>query len=266
MPGMARTIRITFIISLFIFMGSSLAAVMPNEITAVTHEFEAVYSPMARKLNLRLKFVYKLNSPVNNVTGIRQDDSWVITFYGGMMNQPTLTKEGLRLIVCHEFGHILGGEPSWTHSNNPFSNSNSGQPDYYAASLCMKLILANQKNDEFYRSRSFDKNLEKACSERFHIKHDVLICLRTVEAGLELSQLLAELLRFVPPDFLTPDQTQARVLKEGHPSPQCRLDTFLAGALCNGHPGSANAYEMNEFVKVCDKGVSQRPACWFPRN
>ena len=68
---------------------------------------------------------------------------------------------------------------------------------------------------------------------RFDIcrKKDQDLCYRTAMAGKSVADLLATLGKQDLPSFLTPDENRVTRTYNSHPKAQCRLDTYLSGAL-----------------------------------
>jgi hypothetical protein len=65
---------------------------------------------------------------------------------------------------------------------------------------------------------------------------DEPLCARAVDAALVLSAFYADNRRLAHPRLDTPDLAQVPFTLKVHPSPQCRLDTILAGLRQQGRP------------------------------
>ena len=91
--------------------------------------------------------------------------------------------------------------------------------------------------------------------------------MRSAMAGLALGRTLASVggADWKQVDFKNTDRSVVAQTFESHPQAQCRLDTYLQGALCQ-MPATANftndprkgACTPDRFL---NKGV--RPACWY---
>lgn len=225
----------------------------------ITEEIVKVYKPIAEIDGHSIKFRWLLDKPTRNITGNLEGETWLITIYGGLLFHPKMTYEAFRVIMCHEIGHIIGGEPTF---HEPPS-SNSGQPDYYATMICMKLLLEDKDNSNFANEK-VDKVLQERCAKTFSDKKDHFLCIRSGMASLELTGLLSALhSRSKPPEYGTPSSNVVDVVQSSHPETQCRLDTLLAGILCTVKPIGKYSSEANDMNKLCARGVSSRPRCWF---
>ncbi|GAB4420954.1 MAG: hypothetical protein OHK0056_31630 [Bacteriovoracaceae bacterium] len=76
---------------------------------------------------------------------------------GGTARIEGMTRDAYAAIVCHELGHILGGEPRQSISGAEWSSA-EGQSDYFAASNCLPRYFSMKgvKKDEL------DLRIEKA--------------------------------------------------------------------------------------------------------
>jgi len=135
-----------------------------------------------------------------NALAARQGEVWEIHVYGGLLAHPELTDDEIILVLCHELGHHLGGAP--TASRGGWSAC-EGQADYWSGQFCAQLLD------------------------------------NPTSAALSLARLYARSAGGWP-ELETKDPLVVKRTFYGYPSPQCRLDTLLAGFL--GRP---------------------RPACWF---
>jgi hypothetical protein len=160
--------------------------------------------------------------------GALQDDSLVyVRIFGGMVRTPEMTEDIYALILCHEIGHMIGGEPyqdipgaEWT--------SVEGQADFFAASVCLPRYF---------------KTLEPSLSAD-------LIQQRIELAGLgflQLSQKYATSNQEPVSLEKTATEVATELNRHSYPSDQCRLDTFKAGASC------------------LTEATCRAPACWLPR-
>lgn len=135
-----------------------------------------------------------------------------VHIYGGLAALGT--EDVLALVICHELGHLYAGVP---YSDEHNRMSVEGQADYWATSECFSQVVPLLE------------------------KRDGTIEDRGVEAALVLTAFYADNRNLSHPDLLTPDTTVVTQVLRTHPSPQCRLDTYVAG-LYN----------------------TSRPACWMP--
>jgi len=186
----------------------------------------------------------------------------VIKIMGGMARHPEMTRDGLLLIVCHELGHYMGGTPKALRGNSGKLSWSSveGQADYFATSKCLPKIFKNQsENREIIKSVP-GKNLRKAQSKCG--KEDAQ-CIRVAMASLAVSKVFHSLGEFEQyPDLDKNDQTVAYVIEDGHPSPQCRLDTFLNGINCKSK--HEVMFDLKDpTIGACEGDRANRPKCWY---
>lgn len=143
----------------------------------------------------------KWEDPRINALASRTENVWEIHVYGGLLQHPDLTDDEVFLILCHELGHHVGGPP--LASRNGWASS-EGQADYWSAKNCGHLVRSPH------------------------------------QTALRLTQMYASSLMQPSPDLSITDPTKVERTFYGYPSPQCRLDTLLAGF----------------------KGL-ERPRCWY---
>ncbi len=183
---------------------------------------------------------------------------------GGLGHIPTMTIDSLALAVCHEMGHYLGGAPKFTSQSGNWK-SVEGQADYYATSKCLKKLFYNRPENRAAFSQQpayLKKKIEKIC--------DSYLCARIVAAGYHFAQTVAYVQaenRLPSLDFK--DLNSLQYILQDLPGTQCRLDTLVAGAICNVSVGedfdpvdvSAGACMADGLDPKEAKGA--RPSCWF---
>lgn len=164
----------------------------------------------------------------------------------GLLEAPKLTEDSLRIILCHELGHLLGGDPrqdppvDWTgpiaHDGRTYISS-EGQADYYAVSSCFPKLLMGGAAEQ--PKPVVGLNVVSQCDESWGANSfRSIICMRAIRAGYDFLRLSFDF----DISFDAPDEFISPVLIRNHyPSRQCRLDTFISGSLKN----------------------KSRPPCWF---
>lgn len=159
--------------------------------------------------------------------GAVQDEHTVsVRIFGGMIRTPEMTEDIFAAILCHELGHILGGEP---YQDILFAEwaSVEGQSDFFAASVCLPAYF--RKLQPTASSRDLRSRIELAAF-----------------GFLQLSQKYATANQ-EPVSLANSAPEVARVLnRHSYPSDQCRLDTFKAGAAC------------------LTEATCRAPVCWLP--
>jgi len=91
--------------------------------------------------------------------------------------------------------------------------------------------------------------------------------MRSALAGKRLASYFAHKRHTEMPSFSTPEQNTVAITDMGVPSPQCRLDTYFAAALCNPENREVNSQDDLNQPWLClessELSVTLRPKCWF---
>ncbi len=170
------------------------------------------FSPLAHQDGRELVIYSDYDSHWPQAFARRWDTDQVL-IHGGMAGLPGTTEDSLALTLCHELGHLYGGEP-YSDSHNRISAE--GQADYWASMLCFPQVLA------LLPKRTPSRASLKMCE-------DNIDCARTLDAALVMTAFFADNRRIPHPEVTTPDESVAHEVLLTHPEPQCRLDTFWAG-------------------------------------
>lgn len=155
-----------------------------------------------------------------------------VMLWGGFVRATKMTLPALEATICHEFGHLLAGQPKQrfpvegsTEREEHWSSA-EGQSDWFAATVCLpKLYRARGLSDDETQSRVIQAGLDFAMFSHLHF-----------DSASPLPSL-ATLAKEVP----------EATLHTAYPSLQCRLDTFHLGARCSNPRQSC----------------PPRPRCWF---
>lgn len=195
------------------------------------HEIHALYFPMSQDLGRPMEIFHDWKMPYFSAWASNLDQVFKINFWGGFARLPSMSIETWEFVVCHEVGHIVGGEPM---EDNKLLNdfSAEGQSDYFAITECLPHYYRTFARTQFDRSRSTKFELE-TCNKRYKNTIDQNICLKTLKAGRDFSHILRESGHTDDPtSYHTPAPHTDETIDSSYPSPQCRLDSFLTGALC----------------------------------
>lgn len=173
------------------------------------------------------------------------------------------TLRAFRLGLCHEVGHYLGGPPYLQIDNtsihatlNQIPLSTEGQADYFA-SFCLK---------KYYRSLQIKSPEldQKSLPEVLDFCRENPECEYIASAALDLVNYInVKNSPNQPILFNSYSETQPsnRTLdrQKEYPTLNCRLLTFLSGALCEN--------DFNEsHPSGCQSGRGARPECWFVKT
>lgn len=202
-----------------------------------------------------------------------------IVLSGGAYRNKETTNDGFAYTVCHEIAHIIGGSPKYV--NEDFWGSAEGQADYMATNICLKNLFKNDSNIELVKTMAIPPTVTEQCGKTFRSEEDSALCQRSIMAGLSFAQNYRQykmssytrnrnttVYRQIaaPLSFVKRDSTIVRTLNRSYSTPQCRLDSAVAGALCvRGSDFHLNALnDPNLFnCEGNDDSKSHRPKCWF---
>lgn len=246
-----------------------------KDFNEVIDEAEAIYKPLLKSTqNSTLKVNRLWTNNTVNASAIQFGNGWEVNMYGGLARRPEITRDGFAIVLCHEIGHHMGGYPfasNWA--------ADEGQSDYFATLSCGRLLWKNElaKNAE---SREIIEDLPKAkCDATFETEDEQNLCYRLMIAGKSTADLLSAL-GGTKAAWNTPDKKVVGSTYHMHPEGQCRLDTYMQGALCTTKfdetliPGKSLGNKRNsadaerESARVTctqfdDFEVGYRPLCWF---
>ncbi len=162
-----------------------------------------------------------------NAWASRIGNEYELEIPGGLARYHLVNEQAFMLTICHELGHLLGGEP---HS---YLISYEGQSDYYATLSCVEKLF----NDFDFISKNQDSAV-KFCEN--HEPESISLCQKSLSGAVSITAVFAEPQQIPWPDLLTPSPKTVTATLQGHPDPQCRLDTYVAGLL-----------------------KAHRPLCWY---
>lgn len=223
------------------------------------NEAARLYAPIIASHNARLIVRAYWLSPTVNAYASRFGRRWKVTFHGGLFRRPEITADGFSGVVCHELAHHLGGYPtvggSWA--------SVEGNADYIATLSCLKLLWEGQDLENEEAANNASQIARDLCEE----DSDPNLCARIIAAGQSLAELLAVAGGEPVPSPETPDPTEVDETLPFHPPAQCRLDSYVAGALCSAREFDEytipkDEEDLGETSCIGDE-VGARPRCWF---
>lgn len=245
-----------------------IVGVTEKEFNAVIDQADAVYSPIVKSHGASLNFNRLWTDSTVNASAYQSGDNWEVNMYGGLARRSEVTVDGFTLVVCHELGHHLAGFPfsGWA--------ANEGESDFFATHKCAPTLWSEDTEENAKAREVVDPQPKKRCDEIYKTEDAQNLCYRIAMAGKSLANLLGAL-NGKKPDWNTPDKSTVRRTNNNHPKAQCRLDTYMAGAVCLSEfdrmviPGSGNSLKSEEESSFhhCTKSrqfeVGLRPTCWF---
>ena len=255
--------------------GDTTGGITQDQFNAVIDKEEAIFKPLAQAFGGSYHVNRKWDDSTVNADSEREGDSWIVNMYGGLARRPTMTVDGFALVLCHETGHQFGGFP--------FANdwaADEGQADYFATTHCARMVFGADAETNATFVDKVDPTAKKKCDAMTTKSTERNLCYRTMVASKALGDTLASL-SGDSVSFDTHDDSEVDSTDDDHPGSQCRLDTYVAGALCTASwdgsvipgfhddEGSNDTTAEKESAKYyCAEGaegvtVGFRPHCWF---
>lgn len=221
------------------------AGAAPDFVETTLARARELYAPAAALEGLAFRVERREDSPLEVASADRDFLTMKIVFHAGLLRSPRLRADGFRMIVCHELGHLFGGDPR--RPNPPeFEGpeapdglsylSAEGQADYFAASCFRRLIDVEAPNPAPEAPAS--PRVRALCARAWGAGTTAArLCQRSAAGALDFLNLS----KTFPISLEKEDPTiTPRTLTGEYPSRQCRLDTMVAGAV-----------------------RAERPRCWF---
>jgi len=223
---------------------------------------ETTYGPVVENATgKKLIITRDWENPRVNASATRDDlNNPVVIVNGGLARHPMMTFDALLLLVCHEIGHHLGGAPRQFRGKSQLRSWSSaeGQADYFSTGKCLPRVLLNSTDDENNKAVMKISYIDYQLAK---VRCESDLCIRMATAGLVTSRFFASLKNGSMPSLEKHDETQVAEINMGHPAPQCRLDTYVAGANCLGLMDVLPDSDDPRVGACLNK--SDRPACWF---
>jgi hypothetical protein len=228
-----------------------------EEFMRISTELENLYASDIANRGGKLHVYKEWKSSEVNAYAQRQDGEWKVIMLGGIARHKYMTADGFALVTCHELGHHLGGFPKFDGIDTGWA-SNEGQSDYYSTMKCLRRYWENADNEAAISGKMIPPTLQESCRGE-------ALCIRSGLAGLSVSYVFSALAwNLSKPKFETPDPKVVKATYFGHPKPQCRLDTFFQGSICEA---SSLEDMATETKGSCHETLGytrgMRPRCWF---
>lgn len=245
----------------------NISSVTEEKFNEVIDRVEAIYSSIVEAKGGELQVERNWSDGTVNAYAQRNGNVYKVAMFGGLARHQTVTADAFALVVCHELGHHIGGQPkkdSWWGGNWA---SNEGQADYFGTMKCLRKVFEKDNNANIMSDQEVDPYASEKCREIFPGTEEHAICVRTSMAGLSLGNLFRALSDTrTELKFTTPDRNVVTTTDHNHPAAQCRLDTYFAGSICD-----VDAYQdvsdTDPTVNVCARtrsySVGVRPLCWY---
>ena len=172
-----------------------------------------------------------------------------------------ITEDGYALVMCHEIGHHLRGIPKKTFEGCP---SVEGQADYFATLKCLRKVF--RRDEKEVTGLEIPGLITEKCQKSFREKWEVDICIRNSMAGLSVSAASSDIRNTSLPTVETPDLAAVQKTYEAHPLPQCRLDTYFQGSICEvSSARTLTTQDETTGARHPSLGHKDgiRPFCWY---
>ena len=253
--------KISVVASAFVISSSSFAAVNEADFINALKKVESTYSEDMKTIGYNLVIDGEYLNDTQNAQAARLGNKQIIKIFGGMTRSDNMSADGVILVACQVLGQTLGGAPIKGYGKNVFTSI--GGADYFASVKCFKRVNRNDDNEKIVSSLKVPFRVRATCNEQFkEDANDAALCIRTSLAGIELANWLASTSRVPLPSTESHDPSKVEVTNLEFPEPQCRLDTFLAGALCKSQTFGDDPTKLNDGYCENDE-VGARPLCWF---
>jgi hypothetical protein len=214
-----------------------------------------IYQPIFKDLGINFWFERQWQSKtVNLYADIWENQwnkNWKIIVHGGFARRVQLTKDGFTLALCHEIGHLLGGFPKQDY----VKYSTEGQADYYATHVCARKVFGKMVKKSPLLKLGVTVPL---CDKSFDTKVEQDICYLTIFAAKSLAETISVIGgERRSPELDSKDNFEIKLTYQLHTPSQCRLDTYIAGLLCEK--------PWNDKVIPDKKNATciNRPRCWY---
>ena len=240
------------------------------QFNAVIDKAELVYKPIFAQFGATFSVERLWSDTTVNAYADQTGNNWKVHMYGGLARRAEVTEDGFAMVICHEVGHHLGGYPfveDWA--------ANEGQADMHATGACATKMFGTNLELSAQAFANLPDDMKDKCDANHASVDERDVCYRAMVASKSLADLLAAL-ESSTVSFETPDTSTVTVTNNDHPAAQCRLDTYVASALCGANkwdykliPGKSFANKasldaQNEaYSHSCATGAGARPHCWF---
>lgn len=245
-----------------------------DQFNEVIDRVESVYTDIIAETGNTLEIQRFWDNEDVNASARQIGNVWRVHMYGGLARHSAIGVEAFTTVLCHELGHHLGGAPKKSFLRWA---SNEGQSDYYASSKCMRKLYSEEENSEYIGTVELDEYARSACDYVFKSDtHKLANCYRSAKAGQDIALMFQEFESLdTKPEFNTPSTEVVGVTNDSHPKPQCRLDTYFHGALCDTSK-TEGFDDSDPRIGACNRSadltnndtdlptdIGTRPLCWF---
>jgi len=242
------------------------SGITEEDFNAAIDEAIAFYAPVIVGHEAELKVNRLWDNSTVNASASQSGTTWTVNMYGGLARREEVTKDGFALVLCHELGHHLGGFPfvfDWA--------ANEGQSDYFSTLSCARQLWSDDEEKNLKAGEAIGDYPRQLCDDAFFgaAQNKINVCYRSMLGGLSLANLLGALGGSDAVSVGTPDIKVLAKTNGRHPAAQCRLDTYVSGALCQSDfdfsliPETEASSALNTCHRSSGYRHGLRPRCWF---
>ncbi len=226
---------------------------------SILDRIERLYRPVVRYYGATFFHVLRHwnNGDVSSYVS-RSSDNWYIGFNGGLARHSSMTADGFVMEACFALGFHLGGSPSYSSGLNLIR----GESAYFATAKCFRKYAAEDNNQAIVGGMTIPTIVSQRCEAIYTDAEEAAICKRGAMAGLDHANFIKVSSGFTASiDFTTPSQKIVLETKPFIGLPQCQLDTYFEGALCD----SDNDVDSLGVDCKLSMGAREgtRPHCWY---
>jgi hypothetical protein len=236
-----------------------------EQLAAEVAKIQRYYKPIAAEFGFNLEVAGYWEVDIVNAFASRSLNYWYVTIYGGMARRPEMTLDAVTVVLCHEIGHHVAGFPTKANS----WASAEGQSDYFATHSCLTKLWKDEVEVNRASRDKIDPVGREICDDQYSDQETQNLCYRKVLASISIANLLATLQGVDKVGIDTPDMGVVETTLTSHPRAQCRLDTYLAGNLCDKQWDDriipADERQSVDYACSLFEGYDKetRPLCWF---
>ena len=236
--------------------GDETYGISRNTFNEIMAKAEKIFAPIVANLGGVLDIQGDFTDSTVNAYASREGNTYIVRMFGGLAKRKEITPDGFAMVVCHELSHHIGGIPLYAGEEWA---SNEGNSDYVASLNCMRKMFADDTTDV----KSLDPIAVNKCKAVYK-GQDLRSCYHILAGAKSCADLLAAL-NGETVSFGKTSKVVVRKTMDTHPPAICRLQTYVAGALCSAKwDDSMIPSTKEEAYRVsCPTGEYARPRCWY---
>jgi hypothetical protein len=225
---------------------------------------QEIYGPIVESFGAELIINKDFDDDTVNAFANQDGNKWEVSFFGGLAKHKDMNFYGFSLVVCHELGHHLGF--GVMYPDTQWRAAVEGQADYFATAACARKMF-DQSSPLRVWGRDLMKKKKKpseppsstGCTGFYGIDKEV--CEVSLEGGLSLGRVLADLNGDPAPTYEKMDRSKIKKTQYPHPKAACRLATYYGGAVCK--KSWPDSFEPNNVKELKPNACFEYSTCWL---